>query len=225
MTTFSVLIGSYGLSKWEDLVRVRALPSVHGQGFHEIIVKHEPDATLAEVRNACASEATGDYLIFLDADDELSPGFLNSIKATKYTYPEGDYLLTPSVQYVRGGRRWPPKFWPEQDIHDGNWMIIGTAVPRNLFLKVGGFREYAWSEDWALWSMCMKHGAVPIKVPDAIYIAHVNHKSRNRVRARTEVLYWHSKIGSDIWPQIYEKPTEEEDAIGRLHTNYVRRVT
>ena len=227
----SALICTFGTAKWEHLARTRALPSVDGQGFHEVIVLHLPDATLAQVRNAAAEQATGDHLCFIDGDDLLQPGFHGQVQRAGGG-KDGAHLFTPSVQYVRGEgsgqrrgeRTWPAKIWPEIDIHDGNWMIIGTVVPRDLFLEVGGFREYAWSEDWAVWAMCMEAGAVPVKVPEAVYVAHVNHKSRNRSRVRAEVLYWHMRIGHDLWPDLYEQPTELEDERQALGTNHVRRL-
>lgn len=221
----SILISTHGTEEWRRLALRRAVPSAENQGAHEVLVLHEPKATLAEVRNANAEQATGDYLLYLDGDDELDPGFVNAItRAEAEITPAVVPLLTPSVSYVRGMTRKQPKIWPEMDIRNGNWMIIGTVVPRTVAIAIGGFREYGWSEDWAFWAMCMEAGATPVKVPDAIYIAHVNHKSRNRSKSRQEVLFWHQRIGADIWERIYESPTAEEDAKHALLTGHVRRL-
>jgi len=222
----SAIIASFGAHKWGHLARTRALPSVEGQGFHEVICRHEEGATLAQVRNACAEEATGDYLLYVDADDSLDAGFLRSITSSYMENGEPDNcLFTPAVQYVRGNtRKGTARIWPEVDIHDGNWMIIGTAVPRRTFLEVGGFREYGWSEDWATWALCMEAGSVPVKVPDAVYLAYISQNSRNRGKSRATMLHWHQAIGHDIWPHLYESPTEEEHAMKKLSTNHIRRI-
>ncbi len=219
----SIVVATFGEQHWEHLARRRALPSAEAQGAHEVIHVHDPDATLAQARNRGAEQATGSHLLFLDADDELSPGFCDEImKAGARTKKT---LLTPSVQYVRGTtRKQAPMIWPEMEITKGNWMIIGTVVPRDLFLEVGGFREYEWSEDWALWAMCLEAGADVIKVPTAVYTAYVQMRSRNRNKPRRLILYWHQKIGSDIWPHLYEAPTADEDSRRLLATNQVRFV-
>lgn len=219
----SILVASFGDQQWDLLARRRALPSTEGQAAHEVVRIHDPEATLAQVRNRCAEEASGTHLLFVDADDELQPRFCEEIAAAGAGTTRT--LLTPSVQYVRGTtRKQAPKIWPEMEITKGNWMIIGTVVPRDLFLRVGGFREYEWSEDWALWAMCLEAGADVIKVPSAVYTAYVQMRSRNRNKPRATVLYWHERIGHDIWPHLYEPPTAEEDERRMLATNHVRFV-
>lgn len=86
----SVIIGTYGSSKWYDLAWSRAHPSVDltdepvplvsrntGEYYWpstEIIVVHQE--TLAIARNEGAARAANPWLCFLDADDELTPGYL-----------------------------------------------------------------------------------------------------------------------------------------------------
>lgn len=208
-TTLSVLISSYGHLRWKDLAYNHAYPSTVGQGFHEVLVLHEENMTLAEVRNANAARATGEYLCYLDADDTLDAGFNQAMEvAISGLKKNAKVLLSPSVKYSNS--RNPPSIWPQMDIKDGNWMIIGTVLPRKLFLRVGGFDKYGLYEDWALWGKCMKDGAVPHEVPDAVYLAVASSRSRNRSKPRPEMNYWHQEIGHDNWPDYYPPPTEEE---------------
>lgn len=217
MTKISVLISSFGALKFERLGRRRAYPSVAEQGFHEVILRYEPEMNLAEVRNAAANQATGDYLLFLDADDQLAPGFADAMHAA-IAGLKGDHLLTPAIQYGAGREFSTPRFWPEIDIKTGNWMVVGTLVPRSLFESVGGWVEYELYEDWAMWAKCIQGGASPIKVPGANYMAYVSAGSRNRGKSRKTYLYWRQRIGADIWPDLYLPPTEEEDATCELAT-------
>ena len=60
-----------------------------------------------------------------------------------------------------------------------NECVIGTVVPRRLFLEVGGFRELPSLEDYDLWLRCCKAGARIVHVPQAVYRAHVRPGSRN----------------------------------------------
>ena len=215
----SVLIACYGDEKWHRLALRRAFPSTEQQGAHEVIVEYEPDGTIASCRNQAVHQASGDLLVFLDADDELAPGYVSAISAAA----RHNHLLTPMVSYVHGRKPQLPKFWPEIPLDQGNWLVIGTAVPRDLFLEVGGFEENIHGfEDWSLFARCWKAGAEITKVPEAVYIAHVSGGSRNRKMGRRTCLYWHQRIGHNVFPEKYEAPTADEDHAMSLSTKTLR---
>lgn len=115
--------------------------------------------------------------------------------------PGRRWLLTPAVEYVaRRGQRKRPMIWPEMDLRLGNWLVIGTLVQRQVFVEVGGFREWPLYEDWCLWQRCWKAGAEPVKVPDAVYVARVRGASRNRQPSRAEKLRIHGEIVAANFP-------------------------
>lgn len=201
----SVLVATHGDPRWEELAFDRAVPSIRaaaGDLDHEVLTCHEPDGTLACTRNALAEQASGDWFCFLDADDELEPGYLMAMaKAWLAHRGTGEWistnsgprptragrlvappLLVPAVRYVSRGE---PVGDPEipawgQPLIDINCAVIGTLVPRYLFEQVGGFEEWSIYEDWDLWLRCILAGARLVPVPDAVYTAHVSETSRNR---------------------------------------------
>ncbi len=235
--TFSIIVASYGHTRWRTLGDRRALPTATAQHPYEVVRIHEPDGTVASARNNGAAQATGDWLVFLDADDELAPGYTDAMQAALYNRDVASLLLTPAVSYVNGRTARPPMFWPEVDLRHGNWLVIGTALPRSLFHEVGGFDdrpEYGAFEDWALWVKCWKAGAKPVKVPDAVYRAHVTADSRHRGASKNDRLGWHYAIGRDHFPDIYNqrwlarysrtRPTRQELAAQRLARRQAGRI-
>lgn len=178
----TVVIAACGGEAWRELAYGRAYPSTIDQDAHEVIVSFDPDWTVAEARNEGAARAQGDYLCFLDADDELAPGYLEAMQNTPRTATRGPVLLAPAVQYVdsRGKPLGPPSVpnagrWP-----DLNECVIGTLLPTSLFNEAGGFRELSSLEDYDLWLRCVKLGARIVHAPNAVYVAHVNPVGRNR---------------------------------------------
>ncbi len=168
----SVLIPAYGGGEWDQLAWSRAFPSARSQ-CEDVNVFYDPEGTIASVRNELAASAKGEWLCFLDADDELAPGYLDAMGEALEQVDGGDYLLTPS-------RNHKGVFAAEKSIFESNWLCIGTLVPRDLFLKVGGFVDYPYGyEDWALWVKCVQAGAQIVKVPDALYRSH---RSQNPAR-------------------------------------------
>lgn len=188
--TFSIVIATHGDDSWRELAWSRAWPSTLGQGA-EVLIDHVPDATRAQVRNRLIAEASGDWIITLDADDELAPGYVTAMEEAL----QENCLLTPQVSYVRRGKKEPAFFWPEVELKDGNWMVVGTAAPRDLMLAVGGWRTFTGSgilnewDDWDMWIRCVEAGASIVKVPEAIYVAHVRNSPHYSVPRHTKQLW------------------------------------
>lgn len=209
----SCVIGTFGSMTWQQRARQRAIPSTDGQGFDEVIPMHLAHGTLAQARNGAGADAKSEWLLFLDADDELAPGFGDAMRKAIKRDLARPALFTPAVAY---GPQTRPKIWPRIDWKAGNWCIIGTLIQRELFLEIGGFGEYALYEDYALWATAAEAGAVVFEVPKAVYIAHPTPASRNRAPGKAERLYWHQRIGCDIWPDHFAPLTPEEDSTHRL---------
>ena len=176
----TVCVGTFGSSEWPELARTRAMPSAAEQRLR---VVHHHGRNLADARNSCLRLANSEWVIFLDADDELEPGYAEAMDAATAD------LRAPAVRYVRGGRDERPRIprvaghdhaCSADCLRDGNWLVVGTAVRAELVLHVGGWREWPLYEDWDLWLRCWMAGATVEAVPDAVYRAHWRADSRNR---------------------------------------------
>ena len=87
----SIIVGTFGPDHWIDLAMSRAIPSAQAQPAQVI---HSHAATIAEARNLGAARAETEWLVFLDADDELEAGYIDALAAA-----DGD-LRAPAVRYV-----------------------------------------------------------------------------------------------------------------------------
>jgi GT2 family glycosyltransferase len=179
----TVAIGTFGAQGWRRLARERAIPSCEALGVDWVHVHAD---SLHQARNACLEEVQTEWVIHLDADDELESGYIEAMGVATAD------VRAPAVRYVRRNRpRTPavPRVWGH--VHDctadcfpeGNWVAIGAAVRAQMVRDVGGWEDYPVYEDWALWRRCWKAGASFEAVPQAVYRAHVRMDSRNRGRA------------------------------------------
>jgi glycosyltransferase involved in cell wall biosynthesis len=190
----TVVVGTFGSSEWSKLAVERAIPSAEPQAP----VIHCHGADLAAARNEGAAQADSEWLCFLDADDELAPGYFEAMARASAD------LRGPAVVYIRGRRERPPKLWLVCDLRDGNYLVIGTLVRRAMFEAVGGFKGWPLYEDWCLWQRCAAAGATIEQVPGAIYRAYARRDSRNRAPGRSERLRWHEEIRRANHPELYE---------------------
>lgn len=202
MASISVVIATYGGQEWFDLANSRALPSAQSECPDEIGAHHEPRGNRASSLNHGALLAHSDWLIFLDADDELAPGYLGSMRRALEQHPDGKVLFTPAVQQIRKGRPGNPFFFPECSLETGNWLVIGTMVSRALFNEVGGFHEHPHGlEDWNFFARCVRAGARIVRVRDAVYRAYVNPQSKHHQlqRRRAEYMVAYEAARQDAW--------------------------
>jgi GT2 family glycosyltransferase len=174
-------------------------------------LKSAPDAihvhgdTLAEARNAGLAQVDTEWVVFLDADDELAPGYMDAM-ATGFAD-----LRAPSVRYVKGSRTQDP-YVPQVAGHthactgeclpEGNWLVIGAAARTDLLRSVGGFREWDCYEDWDLWLRCWLAGATVEAIPSAEYVAHVRPDSRNRFHPMSFRNRVHAQIIESVKDQL-----------------------
>lgn len=176
--TASIIIGTFGDVWWSDLANERALPSALAQ---DVEVVHSHGDTLAQARNDAAETTTGDYLIPLDADDELAPGYVEAILSGSAD------LRSPAIQYVYPDHEEPPKLLKPKNLRRGNYLPIGTAIRRDLFMEVGGFRDLPAWEDWDLAVRCFLRGATIEQIPEAIYRAYWSPTGRNNLTQQQAV--------------------------------------
>jgi hypothetical protein len=213
----AVIVPAYG-DKHVKLAKQRAIPSVTGQKVLTPIPVLAESGTVAQLRNAGVAWVSENmpetrWVSFLDADDELDPGYgkamVTAIDAYGYD-PDAtgsDWVppvLVPATAYSRGKPRQRPMFWPEQDLRNGNWIPIGCTMPVELFVMVGGFKEWPMYEDWCLWQRCSRVGAHFVKVPAAHYFAHASPGSRNRGPSRAEKEAAHDAIRRANFPELYD---------------------
>lgn len=177
MSEWSVVIGTFGTSAWSDMAKLRAIPSAEQQTKNCEII-HVHGDTLAQARNEGVKRATGVNLVFLDADDELDPRYIEFMDKVMTDLS----LVQPSTLGVVDGKEDPyPVLITRKPLLEGNFLIIGSAVSKLMFQQVGGFRELSAWEDWDLWIRCWLEGATIDACPEAIYRVHVRPGSRNDI--------------------------------------------
>lgn len=177
----TVVVPSFGDASWYWLAETRAVRSVKDMG---VPVIHIHARTLCEARNLGLELVQTEWVCFLDADDELEPGYFEAMAWTD------GYVRVPQVRRTDGESEdrvpWFPKVVGhehqcfEECLAEGNWVVVGAVVLTDLLREVGGWPDYPIWEDWAVWLKCALAGARFDRVPDAVYRAYMTPGSRNQ---------------------------------------------
>jgi GT2 family glycosyltransferase/glycosyltransferase involved in cell wall biosynthesis/septal ring factor EnvC (AmiA/AmiB activator) len=112
----------------------------------------EENGNISAATNTAASLATGEFILFLDNDDELTPDALAEVALYLAEHPETDFLYSDDDKIDTQGNRFDPQFKPEWSPELLlSFMYMGhlCAVRREVFEKVGGLRVgYEGSQDY-----------------------------------------------------------------------------
>jgi glycosyltransferase involved in cell wall biosynthesis len=148
----------------------------------DIKVLHTANLGLAAARNHGIDKAAGEYILPLDADDRIAPGYLEAAVREL----EGDSqvgIVYGQVEFFgeRQGLWSQSVFSPERLLYEN--MIVASAVFRRAdWKRVGGYREtmrYGW-EDWDFWLSLVELGCKVVKLPEVVFHYRIRKNSMTR---------------------------------------------
>jgi glycosyltransferase involved in cell wall biosynthesis len=128
-----------------------------------LVVRHEKEG-LAAAKNYGLKYCTGEWITYLDADDEWEPTKLEKQCAFIETHPDYDFVGTLAIDVYDDGHIEPSCFQPGQfqtheqikaRIAEENVMCHGSMMIRSSALQALGYYSTSpgvlGKEDWDLW--------------------------------------------------------------------------
>lgn len=134
-------------------------PMAHSKA--ETIILRE-NRGVVTARHEAFRFSTGALVLFVDADDVLSPDYLEKMtlvlaKGADVVYPDLYHWSEKDKKLVVLPRRITPAF-----VADRNKVVIPVTclIKRELYEKIGGFREWPVLEDLDFWVRAMCNGCI-----------------------------------------------------------------
>ena len=143
---------------------------------------------VSAARNKGAAAVSSPWLLFLDADDLLTPDYLEVMLNAAATHAEVDLVFCGIQRSGPDGRLGPPDFPPQNNYFDHLAVSCCFTMPascvlkRSTFSDAGGFdTSLNGPEDWDLWQRLAraKRNFLPVSRVLAIYRMRPNSLVRN----------------------------------------------
>lgn len=173
------------------------------KSHHPIKYFHQNNQGCASARNTGLQFASGQFIHFLDSDDELTKSGIKALYDT-LTNCDADFAFSPSIErYSTGLRRVnKPVAWSNPDRLAWNHFFypnlrIGTALYKNyIFETLKGFdASLKYNEDSDFHQrLAIDFKGIYSKTPSVIVHHHSNSKSRNRVEINNALIQSYNNI-------------------------------
>lgn len=118
-------------------------------------------------RNAGIKVARGEFILPIDADDSIDPGYLERCFSAIDAYGDIDLAYADSIYVSKSGKkRVVPGLYHLQTMTRGNQLVYCSLYRKAIWEKIGGYRDNVRGyEDWDFWVAALLVGAKAIYVP------------------------------------------------------------
>ena len=135
-----------------------------------IRVLHQSNQRQAAARNAAIKHSTTDIIVPLDADDLISPPFIEELYFALQKNPDAAWAYTDSVGFGAQNYLWKQPFSASR-MKTENLLVCTAAIRKEWLEKVGGYdvSDKSYDEDWHLWLKLMAAGAKPVHLSGTLF--------------------------------------------------------
>ncbi len=163
---FEWIIVDDGSDRAEDLDVLKKFAS----SDRRICIVRQKNRGLACARNTGIQRAHTDIIVPLDADDLLSPQYLEYTYFGLYYHPDAAWCYTDSVGFGRQQYLWKHA-WNAKKMKRENQLVATAAIRKQAIRRVGGYKPEKWAyhEDWRFWLELMAQHQYPVHVSGYLF--------------------------------------------------------
>ena len=155
-----------------------------------------PNEGLSTARNRGIQASNGEYILPLDADDRIAPGYVG--QAVAVMEQDANVGIVYGLTELFGAKS---GLWPQPEFSVPDMLLENLIVATALFRKadwecVGGYRpamRHAW-EDWDFWLALIALGRQVVRLETVTFFYRIGHHSMTRRLSYRHKLVMMAKI-------------------------------
>jgi glycosyltransferase involved in cell wall biosynthesis len=155
------------------------------QGFTII---HKENGGLASARNAGIEKAVGKYILPLDADNKIRPGYMLHSKEVLDRQAEIGVVYGDAAYFGERQGEWRVGAFNLQRLMIANYIDACAVIRKTVFDQLGGYDvdlKTSGVEDWELWLRCAFNGIGFYYVNEIVFDYRVLNTSMSKTYARS----------------------------------------
>jgi len=160
--------------------------SIIKQKYPEIKIFDQKNKGVAEARNLAIGQASGKYILPLDADDLITPDYIQKAfdiisadEEVKVVYSQAEFIGDKT-----GLWKLPP--FRRELLARKNLIFVSGLYRKSDYEETGGYcPEIKGPEDWDFWISMLKYGGKVIRIPEVCFYYRI-HPGSKRVAVRNK---------------------------------------
>ncbi len=136
----------------------------------------------SKARNAGISQATGSYILALDADDKIAFNYLEEAVSILSSRPEVKVVYAEAEKFGLKNEPWNLKDFSIANLAKDNMIYVSAIYRKEDWSRVGGYTEnpVCVREDWEFWIKMLKDGGEVVKLPFVGFYYRIHTISRRK---------------------------------------------
>lgn len=143
-------------------------------------VLHQANAGPSAARNAAIAAATGEYILPLDADDRIEPGYVEQAVAVLEARPAVGVVYCRALKFGAESGPWQLPDYNERELAVDNVIFVTSLFRREDWSRVGGFNPELRHgvEDYDFWLRIVGLGREVVRLDAPLFHYRVQASSR-----------------------------------------------
>ena len=125
-------------TKDDSIVKCERLIEEYDGPIRFRVLHHEVNRGLSAARNTGTEEATGEWIYYLDSDDEITPDCLEKLMSIAQEHPDAEMVLSNTLKHFENGR-------VEQFINSDIPIVLLKPLLANSAVSISVSSSYSFS--------------------------------------------------------------------------------